>query len=79
MVCTMMREKKGKTFSLFYLLGNGDITFDNFVQACVTLSTLTKAFRSRDYETRGSIIVNYEDVSKKKKHCDITKIALNCE
>jgi hypothetical protein len=45
------------------ILGNGDITFDNFVQACVTLSTLTKAFRSRDYESRGSIIVNYEDVS----------------
>lgn len=45
-------------------LGNGDITFDNFVQACVTLSSLTKSFRSRDYETRGSIIINYEDVSK---------------
>ena len=49
-------------------VGNGDITFDNFVQACVTLSTLTKAFRSRDYESRGSIIVNYEDVSDKQKH-----------
>ncbi|KAL9547525.1 hypothetical protein PS6_007081 [Mucor atramentarius] len=41
--------------------GNGDITFDCFVQACVTLSTLTKSFRARDYEGRGSIQINYED------------------
>lgn len=59
--------KKKRKFSYFQL-GNGDITFDNFVQACVTLSTLTRAFRSRDYETRGSIIVNYEDVSRKKEN-----------
>ncbi|CEP09497.1 hypothetical protein [Parasitella parasitica] len=30
--------------------GNGDITFDNFVQACVTLSSLTKSFRAKDFE-----------------------------
>ncbi|KAG2202831.1 hypothetical protein INT46_000490 [Mucor plumbeus] len=41
--------------------GNGDITFDNFVQACVTLSTLTKSFRAKDFEGRGSILINYED------------------
>lgn len=46
-------------------VGRGTITFDNFVQACVTLSTLTKSFRARDYESKGSIIINYEDVSAK--------------
>lgn len=51
----------GTLIQTFDKYGNGDITFDNFVQACVTLSTLTKSFRSRDYENRGSIIVNYED------------------
>ncbi|GAN04836.1 programmed cell death protein 6-like isoform X3 [Mucor ambiguus] len=42
-------------------IGNGDITFDCFVQACVTLSTLTKSFRARDHDGRGSIQINYED------------------
>ncbi|KAI8982088.1 hypothetical protein BDF20DRAFT_864910 [Mycotypha africana] len=41
--------------------GRGDVTFDNFVQACVTLETLTKLFRARDYENRGSVLINYED------------------
>ncbi|OBZ83521.1 Programmed cell death protein 6 [Choanephora cucurbitarum] len=41
--------------------GNGTITFDNFVQACVTLSALTKSFRARDYDNRGSIMISYED------------------
>ncbi|KAG2231173.1 hypothetical protein INT48_002954 [Thamnidium elegans] len=64
----------GILIQTFDKYGTGDITFDNFVQACVTLSTLTKSFRSRDYESRGSIIINYEDVSiyflrgKKKKN-----------
>ncbi|CAO3664017.1 unnamed protein product [Rhizopus microsporus] len=63
-------DKYGKTNPLLAstiiyqtLIGNGEITFDNFVQACVTLSTLTNLFRSRDYENRGSITINYEDVS----------------
>ncbi|GAA5813134.1 hypothetical protein MFLAVUS_006604 [Mucor flavus] len=51
----------GTLIQTFDKYGTGDITFDNFVQACVTLSTLTKSFRSRDYESRGSIIINYED------------------
>ncbi|KAI8352109.1 hypothetical protein BD560DRAFT_409147 [Blakeslea trispora] len=41
--------------------GGGTVTFDNFVQACVTLSTLTRSFRARDYENRGSIMISYED------------------
>ncbi|KAI7905220.1 apoptosis-linked protein [Cokeromyces recurvatus] len=51
----------GILIQIFDKYGHGNITFDNFVQACVILSTLTKLFRARDYEGRGSIIINYED------------------
>jgi Ca2+-binding EF-hand superfamily protein len=49
-------------FFLNYNIGNGDITFDNFVQACVTLSSLTNSFRARDHASQGFIQINYEDV-----------------
>lgn len=66
--------------SVLLSVGNGDITFDCFVQACVTLSTLTKSFRARDYEGRGSIQINYEDVSccsVREIMCEITHALYN--
>jgi Ca2+-binding EF-hand superfamily protein len=41
-------------------LGKGDITFDNFVQACVTVKTLTDSFRQFDSDGDGWIQINYE-------------------
>lgn len=43
--------------------GRGDVTFDNFVQACVTVKTLTDSFRKFDTDNDGWIQINYEDVS----------------
>ncbi|KAI7905219.1 uncharacterized protein BX663DRAFT_502139 [Cokeromyces recurvatus] len=40
--------------------GNGNITFDNFVQACVTVKTLTDSFRQFDTDNDGWIQINYE-------------------
>ncbi|CAO3620670.1 unnamed protein product [Cunninghamella blakesleeana] len=40
--------------------GNGNVTFDNFVQACVTVKTLTDSFRSFDTDQNGWININYE-------------------
>ncbi|CAG8461532.1 21006_t:CDS:2 [Dentiscutata erythropus] len=40
--------------------GKGDVTFDNFVQSCVTVKTLTDAFRRYDTDTDGWIMINYE-------------------
>ncbi|KAI8970602.1 hypothetical protein BDB01DRAFT_814833 [Pilobolus umbonatus] len=40
--------------------GRSDISFDNFVQACVTVYTLTESFKRKDYEGRGEILINYE-------------------
>lgn len=64
-------------FTYVKISGTGDITFDNFVQACVTLSTLTNSFRARDNESKGSIIIQYEDVSVlfriKRSNSDIKK------
>jgi Ca2+-binding EF-hand superfamily protein len=47
--------------------GKGDVTFDNFVQACVTMKTLTDSFRQFDNDQDGWIQINYEQVTKKKK------------
>ncbi|KAI9320643.1 hypothetical protein BX666DRAFT_1909868 [Dichotomocladium elegans] len=41
--------------------GKGDVTFDNFVQACVTIRTLTDSFRHFDTDSDGWIQINYED------------------
>ncbi|CEG82169.1 hypothetical protein RMATCC62417_16280 [Rhizopus microsporus] len=40
--------------------GKGDVTFDNFVQACVTVKTLTDSFRQFDNDNDGWIQINYE-------------------
>ncbi|EIE82571.1 hypothetical protein RO3G_07276 [Rhizopus delemar RA 99-880] len=38
----------------------GNVTFDNFVQACVTVKTLTDSFRQFDTDNDGWIQINYE-------------------
>ncbi|RIB05460.1 hypothetical protein C2G38_2133243 [Gigaspora rosea] len=40
--------------------GKGDVTFDNFVQSCVTVKTLTDSFRRYDTDNDGWIMINYE-------------------
>ncbi|KAI8388920.1 uncharacterized protein BYT42DRAFT_492002, partial [Radiomyces spectabilis] len=40
--------------------GRGTVTFDNFVQACVTVKTLTDSFQSFDTDRDGWIQINYE-------------------
>ena len=42
--------------------GKGDVTFDNFVQACVTVKTLTDSFKQYDTDCDGWIQIKYEDV-----------------
>ncbi|CAO3587471.1 unnamed protein product [Absidia cylindrospora] len=48
--------------------GKGDVTFDNFVQACVNVKTLTDSFRSFDTDNDGWIQINYEQVSSNDEH-----------
>ncbi|KAF9925647.1 Alpha-1 3/1 6-mannosyltransferase alg-2 [Mortierella alpina] len=40
--------------------GQGDISFDNFVQSCVTVQTLTDAFRRIDQAGTGVVTMTYE-------------------
>lgn len=40
--------------------GRGTITFDNFVQSCVTVKTLTDSFRRFDTDADGWIQISYE-------------------
>ncbi|CAO3573562.1 unnamed protein product [Mortierella alpina] len=40
--------------------GRGDISFDNFVQSCVTIQTLTDAFRRIDVTNTGVVTMTYE-------------------
>ncbi|KAG0362812.1 Alpha-1 3/1 6-mannosyltransferase alg-2 [Gamsiella multidivaricata] len=40
--------------------GRGDISFDNFVQSCVTIQTLTDAFRRIDVAGTGVVTMSYE-------------------
>ncbi|KAG0303424.1 Alpha-1 3/1 6-mannosyltransferase alg-2, partial [Dissophora globulifera] len=40
--------------------GRGDISFDNFVQSCVTVQTLTDAFRRIDVAGTGVVTMTYE-------------------
>ncbi|CAH1785747.1 unnamed protein product [Owenia fusiformis] len=40
--------------------GRGTIAFDDFVQCCVSLQTLTDAFRKHDTQQRGVVTINYE-------------------
>jgi len=41
--------------------GKGGVAFDDFIQACVTLQTLTNAFRKYDHQQNGTITLKYED------------------
>ncbi|KAI7825235.1 apoptosis-linked protein 2 [Gamsiella multidivaricata] len=43
--------------------GRGDISFDNFVQSCVTVQTLTDAFRRIDIAGTGIVTMTYEQVT----------------
>uniref|UniRef100_A0A1I8IUU3 Programmed cell death protein 6 n=1 Tax=Macrostomum lignano TaxID=282301 RepID=A0A1I8IUU3_9PLAT len=40
--------------------GKGSIFFDDFIQACVMLQTLTAAFAQHDTQRNGWITINYE-------------------
>ncbi|KAF9199491.1 Alpha-1 3/1 6-mannosyltransferase alg-2 [Haplosporangium sp. Z 27] len=40
--------------------GRGDISFDNFVQSCVTVQTLTDSFRRFDVAGTGIVTMTYE-------------------
>ncbi|XP_028392361.1 programmed cell death protein 6-like isoform X2 [Dendronephthya gigantea] len=40
--------------------GSGDIRFDDFIQCCVVLKTLTNAFKYHDRNLNGWITVTYE-------------------
>ncbi|KAJ9072779.1 hypothetical protein DSO57_1023710 [Entomophthora muscae] len=41
----------------------GDITFDNFIQVCVTIKMLTDSFRRFDTDNDGWIQIGYEAVN----------------
>ena len=41
--------------------GRGTIYFDAFIQLCVTLQTMTSAFRYHDTDQDGVITIGYED------------------
>ncbi|UJR20762.1 hypothetical protein I4U23_023880 [Adineta vaga] len=41
--------------------GRGTVAFDDFIQACVSIQTLTNAFRQHDRLQNGQITINYED------------------
>ncbi|XP_054721695.1 programmed cell death protein 6-like isoform X2 [Uloborus diversus] len=40
---------------------NNSITFDDYIQACVMVQTLTAAFREHDRDQSGIITITYED------------------
>ncbi|KAK9765786.1 hypothetical protein K7432_005602 [Basidiobolus ranarum] len=40
--------------------GKGDITFDSFIQVCVTIHSLTSSFRNFDTDSDGWVYINYE-------------------
>ncbi|CAF1335349.1 unnamed protein product [Adineta steineri] len=41
--------------------GRGTVAFDDFIQACVSIQTLTNAFRQYDRLQNGQITINYEE------------------
>lgn len=43
--------------------GRGDISFDNFVQSCVTIQALTESFRRYDIQGVGIVTMTYEQVT----------------
>jgi len=44
----------------FDRFGNGTLTFDNFIQICVTVRQLTDAFKLYDTDMDGIITISYE-------------------
>lgn len=57
----------------FDVRGRGDISFDNFVQSCVTVQTLTDAFRRIDVAGTGVVTMTYEQV-KKGSQCIYSRV-----
>ncbi|KAF9329684.1 Programmed cell death protein 6 [Podila minutissima] len=49
--------------------GKGDISFDNFVQSCVTIQTLTDSFRRIDVAGVGVVSMTYEQVAAPVAFC----------
>lgn len=45
----------------FDRLGRGTVAFDDFIQCCVVLQTLTRSFSAKDTNRSGMIQVSYED------------------
>ena len=41
--------------------GNGQVFFDDFIQLCITLQSLTAGFRHHDTDMDGVIQIKYED------------------
>ncbi|KAI0983336.1 hypothetical protein GJ496_001084 [Pomphorhynchus laevis] len=41
--------------------GRGDVAFDDFIQSCVSLQSLTAAFRHFDTQQTGYITISYEE------------------
>ncbi|UJR28832.1 hypothetical protein I4U23_010056 [Adineta vaga] len=41
--------------------GRGTVAFDDFIQACISIQTLTNAFRHFDRQQIGQITIGYED------------------
>ncbi|CAF0884179.1 unnamed protein product [Didymodactylos carnosus] len=39
----------------------GTVAFDDFIQACVSIQTLTNSFQSYDRQRNGSITIGYEE------------------
>ncbi|XP_065158369.1 programmed cell death protein 6 [Atheta coriaria] len=52
LIDTLMRK--------FDRLGRGTILFDDFIQCCIVLYTLTAAFRQHDTDADGVITIHYE-------------------
>lgn len=50
-----------KIFRKFDLAGTKQLTFDNFIVACVQLNKLTNGFKSRDRQGTGQATFGYED------------------
>jgi len=44
----------------FDRIGHGSVAFDDFIQCCVVLHTLTSAFRQHDTDQDGVITIHYE-------------------
>lgn len=47
------------------------MNFDDFIQACVMLKSLTDQFRVKDVKQNGVVTIGYEEVIQ--KHCSYIK------